>query len=214
MEPLNLGPSTPPSAKRPIPLLHTTTPRNVKKLSDLSCSPPQTDHSYHQHSTAALCEQLHARNWLGTDKKIELSAYSTESLRSLVDNLLNNTDSRCMVESALSLRISSELHMMCRTSAPSVLRSKGPDLVQKDILNLLLQELSTQCPSLVRLLTSVCVPVEKRITNEQNTVATICAMILNARNPQMCALQKQITAACLRFHAGNEVSENDFNLSS
>lgn len=186
------------SAKRIIE--HTPTPRIIKKITTFQSAPD--DHTYTKDSISSICDYYHCRNWLhNLDKEVHIPS-NIASIGDLVNYVIEHKDIRMAVETGLAVRMSSELD---KISNNSVLRQKGQDLVDNDVLHLFMKELEQCCPSILSLLSSLTLPMHRPRKNEHNTVLAMCAMIVNARNSQFCAVQRLMTATCLRHHAGNEV---------
>lgn len=74
---------------------------------------------------------------------------------------------------------------------------------QSFLLKMYSREMDQRCPRVFDILVSLCTPIHVKSTQKNPTVAAMYSIALNARNNQMNLMQKLLSAACIRYGAGN-----------
>ncbi|XP_062588335.1 uncharacterized protein LOC134250012 [Saccostrea cucullata] len=137
------------------------------------------------------------------NKVMEIISSGITSLRDFVDKVLLIPGVREAFWSKFVMDLNHEIDRMCVTSEKSVLREKIVDISPELFVENVCREMDQRCPRVFDILVSLCTPVHIKSTQKNPAVAAMYSIALNARNNQMNLMQKLLSAACIRYGAGN-----------
>lgn len=91
------------------------------------------------------------------------------------------------------------------------LREKIVDISPELFVENVFIEMDQRYPCVFDILVSLCTPMHIKSTHKNQTVAAMYGIALNAMNNQINLMQKLLSAACIRYGAGNGVSREFIN---
>lgn len=156
------------------------------------------------HTTDVLGDSTNSSNPMNKVKEIISSGVIT--LRDFVEKVLMIPDVREAFWSKCVMDLNHEIDRMCNTSEKSVLREKIVDISPELFVENVCREIDQRCPRVFYILVSLCTSIHIQSTQKNPAVAAMYSIALNARNNQMNLMQKLLSAACIRYGAGNGVS--------
>lgn len=133
----------------------------------------------------------------------EIISSGVITLRDFVERVLMISDVREAFWSKFVMDLNHEIDRMCITSEKSVLREKIVDISPELFVENVYREMDQRCPRVFDILVSLCTPIHVKSTQKNPAVAAMYSIALNARNNQMNLMQKLLSAACIRYGAGN-----------
>ncbi len=175
------------------------------------------DHQYALLSPATYYHKRHVRSLMvsadrivSPDEMSQLSSIISKAQGSSIKVIVKELMTIPVVANAFYLsyllQLDSSLNAVCTTKEPSILRASAGELLNPRFLDNVLSELNSSCPLLLSTIITMCTPIHQTMSSVNYTAAVMYAMAAHSRNPQMSAMQKILTAMCVRHHAGNEVS--------
>lgn len=153
------------------------------------------------HTTDVLGDSTNSNNPMNKVKEIISSGVIT--VRDFVEKVLMIPDVREAFWSKFVMDLNHEIDRMCITSEKSVLREKIVDISPELFVENVCREMDQRCPRVFDILVSLCTPIHIKSTQKNPAVAAMYSIALNARNNQMNLMQKLLSAACIRYGAGN-----------
>ena len=129
------------------------------------------------------------------------------TLEQAVDTLLNSSASKEMIVNSLLANLDGELTTLCGNVGDgqgSVLAADYDDHRLDNIMELSIAEMEKRAPLLFRVL--VTAGGQARAKKSDFYLAGAYAMVMRQRSQCLNAVQRMLTATCMRYHAGNEVS--------
>ena len=184
--------------------------------SETSSSEVNEDHSYARRSSSNIYRDHHVTTLLQNDRTLRKNEITL--IKNLLDKLNDRISTKDFAKRIMDIPVLSDaihcnylleldgrLDHMSTLTYPSVLRTPLEDLNDPSIFSKIVTELEKRCPRLLEILITMCAPIHRNISDNNFIVAAMYGMAMNSRNAQMCALQKILTATCVRHHAGNQV---------
>ena len=168
-------------------------------------------HSYAKRPVRAITEGVRrmsaARRALTSSYPLEDERFILEigkctSIEQVAEKVLSVSSCRTLVEEKILQSMDDDLQVLCSEGANgSVLSAKVSDERLKDVMELAITEMDKRAPFLFRVL----VKGAGSSSGKEWFLAAIYGMLMRQRSQRMNAVQRLMTAACLRYHAGNQV---------
>lgn len=210
------------TAKRPQSTMNTPSP--PRKYKPKLISTPAVENIAEEHEYARMPTSERARkardefrnrtfsarrllceNRVGEDDMIMDKVWKCKNMSELINVCTETSDIAQALEDKMLNTIDSQLQRLCSTGDfGSVLQTSTTDAKISSIAESAIEELRKCCPVLYKVLVmaSSSTTIEKK---EDWHLFTLYGVIMQRRSQRFNVLQRLVMAACVRYHAGNEV---------
>ena len=216
--------------KRPITVLQTPSPAHKKQRDSHRVSDPADpveDHGYAATpiSVAAQESRRSVRRTLLQchDEKHKISDIIKDSvsLQDLCTNIMNNSESRKVVQEMLVGEMDNQLSSLCNHGefgtvlSPKKKNSWNSQNSQNKVIEAALKELQQRVPLLFTILvvassSSDSIHLYRSDQSQMPHLFSLYGIIMHERSTHMTGFQQIMTSACLRYHSGNGVSTTSY----